>query len=56
MSTYAINLRPEEPAEYEVHIVGSDGVRQTMLGFASEEDAEAWIEADQARDSFDQGE
>jgi hypothetical protein len=30
--------------------VNSDGVRQTMLGFDTEADALAWIEADQARE------
>jgi hypothetical protein len=47
MSTYAINPRPEE-GEWEVYVVGSDGVRHTMLGFPTEADAEAWIAADQA--------
>jgi hypothetical protein len=49
MSTYAINPRPEQ-GEYDVHIVGSDGVRQTMLGFPTEADAEAWIAGDKARE------
>jgi hypothetical protein len=49
MSTYAINLRPEQ-GEYEVRVVGSDGVRHTILGFPTEADAEAWIVADQARE------
>jgi hypothetical protein len=56
MSTYAISSRSDEPAGYDVHIVGKNGVRQTLLGFASEADAEAWIEADQARDKLDAGE
>ncbi len=48
MSTYAISPQPDEQA-YAVRIVGSDGVRQTMLGFTSEADAKAWVAADQAR-------
>ena len=31
MNTYTISSHPEGP-EYEVHIVGHDGIRQTMLG------------------------
>lgn len=49
MSTYAIHQHPDRQ-EYEVHIVGPDGVRQTVLGFATEADAEEWISADKARD------
>jgi hypothetical protein len=49
LSTYVISPHPEEP-QYEVHIVGADGVRQTLLGFPTEADAKAWIAADQARD------
>jgi hypothetical protein len=54
VSTYVISPHPEE-AQYEVHIVGSDGVRQTMLGFPTEADAKAWIAADQAREEPAQG-
>jgi hypothetical protein len=49
LSTYVISPHPEEP-QYEVHIVGADGVRQTLLGFPTEADAKAWIAADQARE------
>jgi hypothetical protein len=49
MSTYTINPRPEQ-GEWEVYVVGSDGVRQTMLGFPTEADAEAWIAGDKARE------
>jgi len=31
---------------FNISIVGSDGARQTMLGFESEEEAEAWITQD----------
>ena len=42
-----VNPRPEQ-GEWEFYVVGSDGVRHTMLGFPTEADAEAWIAADQA--------
>jgi hypothetical protein len=32
---------------YDVHIVTSNGVRQTVLGFVTEPDAQAWIAQDQ---------
>ena len=32
---------------YRVEIVGNDGVRQTVLGFSSENEAADWIVADQ---------
>ena len=50
MNTYTISSHPEGP-EYEVHIVGHDGIRQTMLGFVSEADAETWIAADNKGDA-----
>jgi hypothetical protein len=48
MNTYAISPHPEGP-EYAVHIIGYDGIQQTMLGFVSEADAETWIAADSIR-------
>ena len=32
---------------FEVQIVGTNGARQTMLGFATESEAQAWIAQDQ---------
>jgi hypothetical protein len=34
---------------FNIAIVGEDGARQTMLGFKSKAEAEAWIVADQRR-------
>lgn len=51
MSTYTI-VPPKQPqGGYLIQIVGDDGARQTMLGFNSEAQAEAWIEADRRRDA-----
>jgi hypothetical protein len=50
MNTYTISSHPEGP-EYEVHVIGYDGIRQTMLGFVSKADAESWIAADNQRDA-----
>jgi hypothetical protein len=44
MSTYQII--PSGDSEFHIGVAGSDGARQTMLGFASKEDAEAWIAQD----------
>jgi hypothetical protein len=40
MTTYT--LIPTEDG-YHIGVAGSDGARHTMLGFASKEEAEAWI-------------
>jgi hypothetical protein len=50
MNTYTIFPHREGP-EYEVHVIGYDGIRQTMLGFVSEVDAETWIVADNRGDA-----
>jgi hypothetical protein len=50
MNTYTISPHPEG-LEYEVHVIGYDGIRQTMLGFVSEADAETWIAADNRGDA-----
>jgi hypothetical protein len=34
---------------YDVHVIGAQGTRQTMLGFRTEEEAEAWIVTDKER-------
>ena len=34
-------------SSFNVDITGADGARQTLLGFASEAEAEAWIIEDQ---------
>jgi hypothetical protein len=45
MTTYTIAERREGDG-YDIEIVGYDGVRRTMLGFGSQEEAERWIIAD----------
>jgi hypothetical protein len=45
MSTYVI-IPNSDGSGFNVGIAGSDGARQTMLGFESEAEAEAWIMQD----------
>ncbi len=45
MASYAITVRGD-PAGFDVEIVACDGVRQTMIGFKTQADAEAWIVLD----------
>jgi hypothetical protein len=47
MSTYTIVESPDQSG-YEVQIEGTDGVRQSVLGFDTQELAQAWIRQDQA--------
>jgi hypothetical protein len=42
MATYTVILKVDHTG-FHVAIVGSDGVRQTILGFDTRADAEAWI-------------
>jgi hypothetical protein len=42
MTTYAI-IPNGDGTGFNISIAGSDGARQTMLGFQSEAEAEAWI-------------
>ncbi len=42
MSTYVITPN-SDGSGFNVGIAGSNGARQTMLGFESEAEAEAWI-------------
>jgi hypothetical protein len=51
MATYAIVPPKQQQGGYLVQVIGDDGARQTMLGFDSEEQAKAWIEADRQRDA-----
>jgi hypothetical protein len=48
MPTYEISQRPDGNS-YDVHVIGAQGTRQTMLGFRTKEEAEAWIVTDQER-------
>lgn len=45
MTTYTI-IPTDNGASFNIGIAGSDGTRQTMLGFISEAEAEAWITQD----------
>jgi hypothetical protein len=45
MATYTVIPKVDHTG-FHVAIVGSDGVRQTILGFATQADAEAWISRD----------
>ncbi|HEY4040972.1 MAG TPA: hypothetical protein VGM32_03905 [Rhodopila sp.] len=45
MTTYTI-IPNSDGNGFNIGIAGSDGVRQTMLGFASQAEAEAWISQD----------
>lgn len=39
---------------YRVEIVGDDGVRQTVLGFSSEDEATQWIQMDRKHERLRQ--
>jgi hypothetical protein len=45
MTTYSITPNGDGTG-FNISIAGSDGTRQTMLGFESEAEAEAWIVQD----------
>ena len=49
MTTYTIIPSPDGSG-FNIGIAGSNGARQTMLGFTSEAEAEAWINQDRRRD------
>ena len=42
MTTYTIVPTPDGTG-FHIGVAGSNGARQTMLGFTSKEEAEAWI-------------
>jgi hypothetical protein len=45
MTTYII-IPTDNGSSFNIGVAGSNGARQTMLGFASEAEAEAWISQD----------
>ena len=45
MTTYTI-IPTDNGASFNIGVAGSDGTRQTMLGFVSEAEAEEWINQD----------
>ena len=48
MPTYETSQHPGGDT-YDVHVIGAQGTRQTMLGFRTREEAEAWIVTDRER-------
>jgi hypothetical protein len=50
MATYTVIPAPADRGGFDVEIVGSDGTRQIILSFETQEDAEAWIVEDARRD------
>ena len=54
MATYTVTPSETHRDGFDVQIVGDDGVRQTMLGFKTKADAEAWIIEDaRTTESYD---
>ena len=51
ISLYKVSAHADG-SESAVYVIGSDGARQTMLGFETEADAQSWIENDKARDGL----
>jgi hypothetical protein len=51
MPIYSIALNPDR-ATYDVFIKYENGGRHTVLGFKTAEEAKAWIEEDQRRESL----
>jgi hypothetical protein len=45
MTTYDI-LPRSDGVGFDVKVIGDNGVHHTMLGFATEKEAEAWIASD----------
>jgi hypothetical protein len=45
MTTYII-IPTRDGTSFNIGIAGANGARQTMLGFASEAEAQAWISRD----------
>jgi hypothetical protein len=49
MTSYKILPNPDG-TNFNVEVVSLNGAHQTILAFATEADAEAWIASDKARD------
>jgi hypothetical protein len=49
MTTYKV-VPHQDGSGYNVEVVSDNGAHQTMIGFASEVEAERWIESDRQRD------
>lgn len=50
MATYTVTAETAGTG-YQVRIVGTNGAKQTMLGFSTKAEAEAWIVSDRAIDA-----
>jgi hypothetical protein len=51
INSHKVSAHPDGTG-YDVHVIGADGARQTMLGFETEADALSWIASDKARDDL----
>jgi hypothetical protein len=49
MTIYTVSPSPSGE-EFQVHARGSDGIRQIMLNFKNETEANAWIASDKEHD------
>jgi len=54
MANYLIEVNPNGHG-YLVQVISGSGARNTMLGFITRSEAEAWIATDQARGHINQG-
>jgi hypothetical protein len=52
MPTYTVI--PQADQTFRVAIVGDDGARQTLLGFETQGNAEAWIARDRRQNAVDE--
>jgi hypothetical protein len=52
MATYTI-IPKDDQTGFDVAIVGDDGARQTLLGFETQTDAQAWIAWDKRPSAAD---
>ena len=50
MTTYLITPDPDGHG-YQVQLIGADGVRQPLLYFPTESEAEEWVAAERKRDT-----
>jgi hypothetical protein len=50
MAIYMVIPAPPDRDGFDVETIGSDGIRQTVLSFATQADAEAWVVEDARRD------
>jgi hypothetical protein len=51
MATYTVTRNADHT--FHVAIVGNDGARQTLLGFATQAEAEAWITWDRCQSAVE---